>query len=296
MVARPDKELLRGAIDMHAHTHPALFRRPLDDVDLAQVARDYGMRGFVLKDHDSQTTGRAYYVSRLVPGDRAFRGHRAQPLGGRHQPPRRAGGHPLRGQGHLDAQQPLQYHMEYFGIADYPQLGRPKKQLPGPGVTVLDEAGQLTQEALTILDLVAEADVCLATGHLRIDEVRLLQDEAVKRGVREVPLHACQLGPRAPGPRRPARAHGQGRLRRVRGHLVGLADVLRAEPHRARGVDQRRSDRTGLILSSDLGQFSAAPHPEGIRMAVASLLDYGVKPEALEQMMKANPATLLGLE
>ena len=64
---RPDLELLRGAVDMHAHTHPALFRRPLDDADLAKLAIDYGMRGFVIKDHDSLTTGRAYHVNKLYP-------------------------------------------------------------------------------------------------------------------------------------------------------------------------------------------------------------------------------------
>ena len=40
MVARPDREVLRGAIDMHAHTHPALFRRPLDDTDLRALIDD----------------------------------------------------------------------------------------------------------------------------------------------------------------------------------------------------------------------------------------------------------------
>ena len=59
-------------------------------------------------------------------------------------------------------------------------------------------------------------------------------------------------------------------------------------------INELGSER--LILSSDLGQFSAAPHPEGLRMMVASLLDYGVAPDKLEQMMKANPAVLLGLE
>ena len=31
-------------------------------------------------------------------------------------------------------------------------------------------------------------------------------------------------------------------------------------------------------------------------MMVASLLDYGVPKESLERMLKANPATLLGLD
>lgn len=32
--------LLEGAIDMHAHTAPALFPRPIYDTDLAKVALD----------------------------------------------------------------------------------------------------------------------------------------------------------------------------------------------------------------------------------------------------------------
>ena len=56
---REDLALLDGAIDMHAHTAPALFPRPFDDNDLAEAATAYKMRGFVLKDHDSSTTGRA---------------------------------------------------------------------------------------------------------------------------------------------------------------------------------------------------------------------------------------------
>lgn len=71
-VDRPDLDLLRGAIDMHAHTHPALFRRPLDDADLARIATEYGMRGFVLKDHDSLTTGRAYYVNKMFDRVEAY--------------------------------------------------------------------------------------------------------------------------------------------------------------------------------------------------------------------------------
>lgn len=31
-------KLLVDAIDMHAHTHPALFRRPIHDADLASRA------------------------------------------------------------------------------------------------------------------------------------------------------------------------------------------------------------------------------------------------------------------
>ena len=39
-MSRPDLDLLHDAIDMHAHTHPALFPRPIDDTDLAKQALD----------------------------------------------------------------------------------------------------------------------------------------------------------------------------------------------------------------------------------------------------------------
>ncbi len=69
---RPDLELLKGAIDMHAHTAPALFNRHIDDAALAEYAIEFGMRGFVLKDHDASTTGRAYYVNRMHPEIESF--------------------------------------------------------------------------------------------------------------------------------------------------------------------------------------------------------------------------------
>jgi len=50
-----------------------------------------------------------------------------------------------------------------------------------------------------------------------------------------------------------------------------------------------------LVLSSDLGQASAPPHAEGMRMLLRSLLDVGASADELEKMTKANPATLLGL-
>src|SRR5258708_35931591 len=71
-VDRPDLELLRGAIDMHAHTAPALFKRHIDDAALAEHAIAAGMRGVVLKDHDASTTGRAYYVDRRYPPVESF--------------------------------------------------------------------------------------------------------------------------------------------------------------------------------------------------------------------------------
>jgi hypothetical protein len=293
-MSRQDLALLRDAIDMHAHTHPALFNRPIDDADLAQQAIDFGMRGFVLKDHDQATMGRAYHVSRIYPETSAF---------GAIVLNRSVGGiNP-----HV-AQAALQYgasmvfmpsnhskwHADYFETPDYPQLGRMQKQLPGPGVTVFDDAGALTPEAIEVVRLVAEADACLATGHLSIAEIRALLEAANTHGVRKfLVTHAnwalCRL-----------ELDVQRELIAAGAYLEYVA-VSCCSPifweqkpdELAEWIGALGGDR--LVLSSDLGQASAPPHAEGMRMLLRSLLDVGASADELEKMTKANPAALLGL-
>jgi len=291
---RRDLELLKGAIDMHAHTHPALFRRPIDDLDLAGHATDYGMRGFVLKDHDSSTTGRAYHASKTYPELEVV---------GAVVLNRSVGGinpYVVQAALHYGAKvvwmpsNHSKWHAEYFDTPDYPQLGRPKKQLPGEGVTVCDEAGQLKPEALEILDLVAEADACVATGHLSLDETRALLSAAKARGIEKfVVTHAnWALTKYDLDVQRELIANGA-YLEYVAVSCVSPIFYEQNPSELASWIEALGGER--LILSSDLGQASAAPHPEGMRMLLTSLLDVGADYDALELMTKVNPASLLGL-
>jgi hypothetical protein len=294
-LSRPDLELLHGAIDMHAHTHPALFRRPLDDADLAKLAIDYGMRGFVIKDHDSLTTGRSYHVNKLYPEVETFGSvvlNRS--VGGLNPAVVQAAIH----HGARVIWMPSnhsKWHSEFFNMSDYPQLGRPKKQMPGPGVTILDDSGEIKPEALQILDFVAEADVCIATGHLSLDETRILQDEAAKRDIKKFLVTHVNwaLTKYDLDIQRELLAKGAF-LEYVAISCVSPTFYEQNPIELAEWINQLNGER--LILSSDLGQYSAAPHPEGLRMIVATLLDYGVSPEMLTSMTQANPAALLGLE
>ena len=57
-----------GVIDMHTHTHPDVFGRNMDDIDLATLAKARGMRGIVIKNHISETASRAALTMHAVPG------------------------------------------------------------------------------------------------------------------------------------------------------------------------------------------------------------------------------------
>ena len=291
---REDRKLLVDAIDMHAHTHPALFNRPIDDSDLAAHAMEYGMRGVVLKDHDSLTTGRAYHVGRMFPHLKLFGGvvlNRS--VGGLNPWVVQAALH----YGARVVWMPSnhsKYHAEYFDTPDYPQLGRMQRQLEGPGVTVFDEQGNLKPEVGTICDLVAEADACLATGHLSLEETRALQAEANQRDVGKFLVTHVNwaLTRYEPDTQRELIENGA-YLEYVAVSCVSPIFWEQKPDELAAWIEELGGDR--LILSSDLGQASAAPHPEGIRMLLSSLLDAGADYDELAKMTKANPAHLLGL-
>jgi hypothetical protein len=186
------------------------------------------------------------------------------------------------------------HHADFFDIPDYPQFGRIQKQLPGQGIGVLDDQGNLKPEALQIVDVVASNDVALATGHLSLPEIRALLDAAIERGVtRFVVTHAnwslCKLD-----------IADQKELVAKGATLEYVACTIASPifheqfPDELAGwIEEVGADH--LVLGSDLGQFVGPPHPEGLRMVLAALLGEGVPYDDLEKMTKANPAKLLGL-
>lgn len=295
-VDRPDLELLRGAIDMHAHTAPALFNRHIDDAALAEYAIQYGMRGFVLKDHDMSTTGRAYYVNRMHPEVESF---------GAVVLNRSAGGlspYVAESAIHYGAKvvwmpsNHSKYHADFFDMPDYPQFGRPRRQLPGAGVTVFEEdARTLTRDARAICEVVAENDVALATGHLSLAEIRALLHAAREAGVtRFIVTHAnwslCKLDLDV---QRELIAGGA-TMEYVACSCVSPIFWEQQPGELAEWIIALRGEN--VVLGSDLGQFAGPPHPEGLRMLLAALLDVGVPYAYLEKMTKENPAGVLGLD
>ena len=293
---RPDLALLRGAIDMHAHTSPALFKRHIDDAALAETAASYGMRGFVLKDHDASTTGRAYYVNRMYPGVESI---------GAVVLNRSVGG--------LDpyvVEAAVQYgarivwmpsnhskhHAEYFDTPDYPQFGRLRRQLPGEGLTVFEEDGQtLKPEARTICEIVAENDVALATGHLSLTEITAMLDAARAAGVtRFIVTHAnwslCKLDLEV----QKQLIEKGATIEYVATSCVSPIFWEQKPEELARWIVELKGEH--VVLGSDLGQFAGPPHPEGLRMLLAALLEFDVPYEYLEKITKVNCEQVLGLE
>ena len=65
---------MKGAIDLHLHSHPCLFPRIADDSTIARAAAEAGMAAIVLKCHHEGTASRAYLLQRELPEMKVFGG------------------------------------------------------------------------------------------------------------------------------------------------------------------------------------------------------------------------------
>jgi len=76
-------KVLAGVIEMHVHGAPDITPRVVQEIELAQKAKEVGMRGVVFKCHDFITNDRAYMVKLMVPGVELFGGIALnEPVGG----------------------------------------------------------------------------------------------------------------------------------------------------------------------------------------------------------------------
>ena len=142
--------------------------------------------------------------------------------------------------------------------------------------------------------LAAEADVAIASGHLRLEETRILQAEANKRGITKfLVTHANWALTRYDLSIQQELLDNGAYVEYVAISCVSPTFYEQNPIELAEWINANNGRK--LILTSDLGQYSAAPHPEGLRMIIATLLDYGVSRDMLTLMTQVHPAELLNL-
>src|SRR4029079_14467147 len=150
---------LTGAADLHAHFGPDPHRmRSVTGLEAAQQAGAAGHAAIVRKSHDTPSAGLAAALDPLFDGVAFYGGVCC--------------GHEIGGTNPAAVEVALRLGARIVwlptlssaldvanGVAA--QLG-----IPGPGLWVTDDDDRLTPETEAILDLVAEFDAVLATGHV----------------------------------------------------------------------------------------------------------------------------------
>jgi hypothetical protein len=278
-----------GAVDVHVHTAPDLVDRYQSDVQLARAARDAEMAGVVVKSHVLPTAGRVDLINEAVGEELLYGGvalnggvgglnvdaaETALELGARvvWLPTAWSANH---------ASQARAAGVEWF-------VGQ---RVPGPDEELpVARDGEVTAATRRIIDLVAEYDAALGTGHASPDEIEAVVDACADAGVTPLVNHPCFRVVDVPIERQVSLAERGAvmeycaySVRSTDGHTVErVADaVSRVGPEHA-------------LLATDFGQADNPPVP-GLAAFFEAVVDAGVSRESAEQLVADTPSRVLGL-
>jgi hypothetical protein len=274
---------LQGAYDLHIHTAPDVGPRKCTDLELARREKKAGLAGFVIKNHFAETAARAallniqypdlqiaggVVLNRSVGGFNPYAVEASSNLGGRFvwMPT-------------LDSRS-----FQQFRHPDWPETAL-KNYL-----TVLDEEGRLRPQVHEVLEVAAEKDLIVATGHISAAEGLAVVAAAKEHRVRRVlithadnPADCYTLAEQQECVRLGALIeHSYFTVARQR---VTLAELIRQI--KGVGVEQ-------VILSTDFGQVDALNPDEGLAEFAQLLAAGGITAGELALMLKQNPGALLG--
>lgn len=286
------KTLLHGAYDLHVHAAPDVAARKQDAVDLGHAAASMEMAAIGLKDHTFSTAGRAYVLNRMFPKGPIFLGCMAlnPPVGGLNPSAvetfLRQGGKIL--------------YMPTYGARNHIRrwgAGKPPTNFPLPdgfeGISLLDASGDLVAECDPILELLAQYDAVLATGHLSPEESMAVLTRARETGVRRLLVtHASEEVTGMPMDLQ-KQAVEMGAM--VEHCFFGVTDAcpgtLTLEEIRDQILDLGAEH---VILTSDLGQVSNPAPVEGFGLYLEKLAAVGIPEQAIRRMIHDNPEKLVG--
>ena len=276
------ERLIQDAIDIHVHFSPdPRVERRADAIQVAQAAKELGMRGLVLKSHEYPTLPVASTVSRIVPGIALVGGVCLDVDVGGLNP------YAIEASDKMGAK--VVWMPTFWSQAD-----RRRRGLDG-GIAVLDAQGRLLPEVYKVLELVKRYDMVLCTGHIAPKESLALVDEARNIGInRIVGTHASTIN------RWMGMTVEDMKAMVKKGafieHCVHVMMPLTERMPPKELIEMMRAvGAENCILSTDFGQVYSPIPPEGLRMGIATLLQSGLEEVEVGMMVKDNPGRLLGL-
>jgi predicted TIM-barrel fold metal-dependent hydrolase len=149
----------------------------------------------------------------------------------------------------------------------------------------------LLPPVLSVLDLLAQYKLTLATGHVSPEEMVQIVTEARKRGIDRIIITHPGLGPQFTDPTiaQLQQVTAMGAYAEVvSSQLLGRSREATIQVIKAIGPAH-------CIISSDSGLVGSQGHADALVLSARELRKAGFREEDLNLMFKANPAKVLGL-
>ena len=272
MVEKADRNqivdsILAGAIDLNvlAGPEPTGTLR-FDALDTARYAQEAGMGGFLLLNDYYPTGAQAQMLNRVYPG--------------------------------LTAYGAVTLNEAVGGVnakAVDAAAGSGARAVLMPTIDAAaapDAAESVSRAAEAVLDSAARHDIIVMSGGLSHKDALAMFEDARSRGVNHMVLSqsascvdSCKHGERAA-------AIGA----YVEHTFLACMPAGGGVSPRRLALEIRAATVEASVLTSGFGQWQNPPPAEGLRMAVAALLDEGLTPSELETLVKRNPARLIKCE
>ena len=293
------KELIRGAYDMHIHSAPDVLPRKFNDIVLAEHAVEAGMAGVVLKSHYICTADRANLINEMFPALKAFGGLCLNNSMGGLNP------QAVDVAGRLGTKvvwfPTVDAENEAKNIAGEPVPGVPQpywmtiakamleKGISGGPVKVVVD-GKVTESAQQCMEVIADYDMILATGHIAPEEMIPVVQAAREAKVNRVVITHPEF---------PATFLTIDQQKELAKYDV-MFERCFTQPFTGKVEwstvyeNIRTIGPASTILSTDLGQSTAPWVEEGMGMFMTNLLDNGFTERELEVMSHTNAGQILG--
>ncbi len=183
---------LSGAIDMQIHLAPDIVQRSSSESLFAKLAAQSGYFGWLSKCHHLTTAGRQLIISDSKSGDapRFFGSVALNNSMGALNPyavevALKLGASEV-WMPTLDAQN----HIDHFGQATLPTFQQLDNQktvaIPMRPISVLNQSGDLKEEAVQVIETMKGSETILGTGHLSLKEIKYVIACAKERNVTNI--------------------------------------------------------------------------------------------------------------
>jgi len=286
--------LMKGSLDLHVHSGPSVMARKLDHLGAVKEASEAGQRAILIKDHYYSGAPLVNLLKPLIT-DYKVKLFSGVPLNNT------SGGlNPFAVDTFLKSGAKLVWmptssaanHIRSTHRKTRLATARPMKK--AEALSVVDTKGRIVDEVKEILDLIAEFDAILSSGHLHISEIWPLFEEAELRGVKRRLVNHPSYVVGASLADIAELTSGGAYVEHSASFYIESKFLCYTHEELSEHIRAGGFERT--ILGSDLGQDGNPTPVDGMRTFIDLILSLGFEDNEVEKMVSRNSARLIGLD
>lgn len=296
-VERRIDALLKGAIDPHVHSGPSIALRGVDHVELLQQASQAGFAAVVTKDHDYSGVMTAALIRKHYPDlkTKIYSSIVLNNVVGGFNPYAVEHTAALGGKVVWLPTLAAENHLRWQAQAQWVHPASSDRMRPVTPIKVLNDDKSVRDDVKEVLDIVAKADMVLASGHLHVSETWIVFEEAQRRGVKRLVFtHPEDIVDASLNDVKGIAAMGAFVEHSLCMFLEGCKFKSREAEDLRNQIEAGGVEKT--ILCSDLGQTGTFSPLDGMRRGIKLCMDLGYDDEQIRKMVSTNTARALGIE